>query len=174
MWFNCTVKSPRFTDSCLIRTPHYYGQLASSFGKESPLIFSKSNLANTDTFYGPLTVHGVNGVWLYIFILLINWYSLMQVMLEIFVMENRMAVTEIFILVMATSHAPMRLHIKCLVQQAWCTMWKKINVTTPKTLNVSCSVHVSIKHSCTKLWSIHCISSRIFENVPGFWSLRWE
>ena len=144
MWFNCTVKSPRFKDSCLIRTPHYYGQLASSLGKESPLIFSKSNLAknghpvNTDTFYGPLTVRGVNGVWLYIFILLINWYFLMQVMLEIFVMENRMAITEILIIVMATSHAPMRLHIKCLVQQTWCTMRITINVTTPKTLNVSC------------------------------------
>ena len=30
----------------------------------------------------------------------------MQVMLEIFVMENRMAITDIFILVMTTSHAP--------------------------------------------------------------------
>ena len=36
----------------------------------------------------------------------------------IFVMENPMAITEILILVMATSHAPMGLHIKCLVQQA--------------------------------------------------------
>ena len=62
----------------------------------------------------------------------------MQVMLEIFVMENRMAITEILIVVLATSHAPMRLHIKCLVQQAWCTMRITINVTTPKTLNVSC------------------------------------
>ena len=44
MWFNCTVKSPRFTDTCLIRrTAHYYGQLTSSLGKESPLIFSKCN-----------------------------------------------------------------------------------------------------------------------------------
>ena len=34
------------------------------------------------------------------------------------VMENPMAITEILILAMATSHAPMGFHIKCLVQQA--------------------------------------------------------
>ena len=34
-----TVK-PRFTDTCLIRTPHYYGQFAFSLGTESPYIFS--------------------------------------------------------------------------------------------------------------------------------------
>ena len=42
----------------------------------------------------------------------------MQVMLKIFVMENWMAITEILILVMATSHAPMRFHIKWLVKKA--------------------------------------------------------
>ena len=99
-------------------------------------------------FHGSSNV-GVNGVWLYIFIVLINWYFLMQVnMLESFitisVMENPMAITEILILVMVTSHAPMEFHIKCLVQQAWCIMRKKINVTTPKTCIV-----VSIKHPCT-------------------------
>ena len=33
----------------LIRTPHYYGQLAVSLGKESPYIFATFNLLNTDT-----------------------------------------------------------------------------------------------------------------------------
>ena len=33
----------------LIRTPHYYGQFTLSLGKESPYIFSKFNLLNTDT-----------------------------------------------------------------------------------------------------------------------------
>ena len=36
-----------------LRTPHYYGQFALSLGKESPYIFSKFNLVNADTFYGP-------------------------------------------------------------------------------------------------------------------------
>ena len=40
---------PRFTDTHLIRTPHYYGQFALSLGKESPYIFSKFNPVNTDT-----------------------------------------------------------------------------------------------------------------------------
>ena len=40
----------------LIRTPHYYGQFALSLGKESLYIFSKFNLLNTNTLYGPLTV----------------------------------------------------------------------------------------------------------------------
>ena len=31
------------------QTPHYYGQFALSLGKESPYIFSKFNLLNTDT-----------------------------------------------------------------------------------------------------------------------------
>ena len=35
--------------TCLIRTPHYYGQFTLSLGKESPYIFSKFNLLNTDT-----------------------------------------------------------------------------------------------------------------------------
>ena len=34
------------------------------------------------------------------------------------VMEKPMAITEILILVMVTSHAPMGFHTKCLVQQA--------------------------------------------------------
>ena len=29
---------PRFTDTHLIRTPHYYGQFALSLGKESPFL----------------------------------------------------------------------------------------------------------------------------------------
>ena len=58
----CTVKS-HFTDTCLIWTPHYYGQFALSLGKESPYIFSKFDPHNTDTFYGPLSV-------------CINWVSL--------------------------------------------------------------------------------------------------
>ena len=37
--------------TCLIRTPHYYGQFALSLGKESPYIFSKFNLLNTDTSF---------------------------------------------------------------------------------------------------------------------------
>ena len=43
-----TVKT-RFTDTRLIRTPHYYGQFSLSMAKESPYIFSKFNLLNTDT-----------------------------------------------------------------------------------------------------------------------------
>ena len=43
-----TVK-PGFTDTCLIRTPHYYGQFAFSLGTESPYIFSTFNLVNPDT-----------------------------------------------------------------------------------------------------------------------------
>ena len=35
MGFDCTVKSC-LTDTCLIRIPLYYGQLASPVGKESP------------------------------------------------------------------------------------------------------------------------------------------
>ena len=31
----------RFTDTGLIRTPHYYGQFSLSLGKESPYVFSK-------------------------------------------------------------------------------------------------------------------------------------
>ena len=37
------------TDTCLIWTPHYYGQFALSLGKESPYVFSKFNPLNTDT-----------------------------------------------------------------------------------------------------------------------------
>ena len=33
---------PRFTDTHLIRTPHYYVRFVLSLGKESPYIFSKS------------------------------------------------------------------------------------------------------------------------------------
>ena len=36
-------------DTCLIWTPHYYRQFALSLGKETPYIFSKFNLLNTDT-----------------------------------------------------------------------------------------------------------------------------
>ena len=44
-----TVKT-RFTpDTCLIQTPHFYGQFALSLGKQSPYIFSKFNPLNTDT-----------------------------------------------------------------------------------------------------------------------------
>ena len=39
---------PRFTDTRLIRTPHYYGQFALSLGKESPYIFFKFDPLNTD------------------------------------------------------------------------------------------------------------------------------
>ena len=45
-----------FTDTGLIRTPHYYGQFSLSMAKESPYIFSKFNPLNTDTFYAPLNV----------------------------------------------------------------------------------------------------------------------
>ena len=55
---------PRFTDSHLIQTRHYYGQFASSLGKESPNIVSEFSPLNTDTFYGPLSVC-FYGVWLY-------------------------------------------------------------------------------------------------------------
>ena len=44
--FTYTVK-PRFTDSCLIRTPHFYGQFALSLGKGNPYM---------DTFYDRLNV----------------------------------------------------------------------------------------------------------------------
>ena len=40
---------PRFTDTHLIRTPHYYGHFSLSLGKESLYIFSKFNPLNTDT-----------------------------------------------------------------------------------------------------------------------------
>ena len=39
----------RFTDTRLIRTPHYCGLFSLSMAKESPYIFSKFNLLNTDT-----------------------------------------------------------------------------------------------------------------------------
>ena len=39
----CTESNPA------LRTPHYYGQLSLSLGKESPYIFSKVNPLNTDT-----------------------------------------------------------------------------------------------------------------------------
>ena len=38
MGFDCTVKYS-LMDTCLIRTPLYYGQLASALGKESRYIF---------------------------------------------------------------------------------------------------------------------------------------
>ena len=40
---------PCFADTCLIGTPHYYGQFALSLGKENLYIFSKSNPLNTDS-----------------------------------------------------------------------------------------------------------------------------
>ena len=44
-----TVK-PRFTpDTHLMRTPHFYGELALSLGKQSHYILSKFNPLNTDT-----------------------------------------------------------------------------------------------------------------------------
>ena len=39
----------RFTDTRLIRTPHHYGQVALSPGKESPHIFCKFNPLDADT-----------------------------------------------------------------------------------------------------------------------------
>ena len=50
-------------DTRLIWTPCYYGQFALAPRKESPYIFSKFNLLNMDTFYGPLSAH-INKVWL--------------------------------------------------------------------------------------------------------------
>ena len=52
----CTVK-PRFTNTRLIRTPHYYGQLVMSLGKESPYNLTLFNPLNTslrgaDAFFG--------------------------------------------------------------------------------------------------------------------------
>ena len=52
----CTVK-PRFTNTRLIRTPHYYAQLVMSLGKESPYILTLFNPLNTslrgaDAFFG--------------------------------------------------------------------------------------------------------------------------
>ena len=44
--------------------------------------------------------------------------NMLESIITIFVVENPMAITEILIPVMVTSHAPMGLHIKCLVQQA--------------------------------------------------------
>ena len=43
-----TVKT-RFTDTRLIKTPHYFEQFALFLGKENPYIFSKFNPLNTDT-----------------------------------------------------------------------------------------------------------------------------
>ena len=40
---------PRFTDTRLIQTPHHYGQLELSLGKESPYVFSTFNPLNTLT-----------------------------------------------------------------------------------------------------------------------------
>ena len=42
-----TVKL-RFTDTCFIQTPHYFGQFAVSLGKESPYIFFKFKPLNTE------------------------------------------------------------------------------------------------------------------------------
>ena len=63
-----TYSQNRFTDTRLIRTPHYYEQFALSLGKGNPYFFcSKFNPLNTDsrTFYGLLIVH-INGLWLYL------------------------------------------------------------------------------------------------------------
>ena len=46
--YTCTVK-PRFTDTRLIRTPHYYKQFALSLGKESPYIYQLIQPAHMDT-----------------------------------------------------------------------------------------------------------------------------
>ena len=43
------TEEPRFTDTRLIQTLHYYGQFALSLVKEGPYIFSKFNPLNTDT-----------------------------------------------------------------------------------------------------------------------------
>ena len=66
--FGCTMHIPaavqketntvklRFTDTRLIRTPHYYGQFPLSLGWESPYIFSKFSPVNTETFYGSFSI----------------------------------------------------------------------------------------------------------------------
>ena len=52
-YLNVNTVKPRFTDPCIrvIWTPHYSGQFALPFGKESPRIFSKFNPLNTDTSF---------------------------------------------------------------------------------------------------------------------------
>ena len=47
-----TVK-PRFIETRLIWTPHYYGQFSLSLGRESPYIFAKFNPLYVDAFYAP-------------------------------------------------------------------------------------------------------------------------
>ena len=50
--FNTNFKNtgkPRFMNTWLIQTPHYYRQFALSRGKESPYILSKLNPRNKDT-----------------------------------------------------------------------------------------------------------------------------
>ena len=51
-------------NTCLIQTPHYYGQFSLSLGKENSYMFSKLNPLNTDTFCGPLSFC-INRVLLY-------------------------------------------------------------------------------------------------------------
>ena len=72
---------PRFTNTRLIRTPHYmyYGQFALSLGKESPYILSKFNPLNTDTFHGPLTVR-INGVSLTLYFTLYRYGDYAEVL----------------------------------------------------------------------------------------------
>ena len=48
MLFRCTVDSQSM-NTLFMQSAHYYGQFALSLGKESPYIFSKFNLLNTDT-----------------------------------------------------------------------------------------------------------------------------
>ena len=43
-----TTVKPRFTDTCLIRSPHYYGQFALSLGKKA-LIFTLHSIHSTVT-----------------------------------------------------------------------------------------------------------------------------
>ena len=56
--YNKTITvNPRFIETRLMRTLHYYGQFSLSLGKESPYIFAKFNPSNTDAFYmAPLNV----------------------------------------------------------------------------------------------------------------------
>ena len=65
---NSVTVKPRFTDTHLIQTAHYYGQFSLFLRKERPQICSRLNPLNkdtpliviTDTFYGHFSVR-ING-----------------------------------------------------------------------------------------------------------------
>ena len=66
---NISVKPPcKGTHS--VQTPHYHGQFSLSLRKQSPYIFSKFNLLNTDTLLTQL----LNRVWLYFHSLKIHFF----------------------------------------------------------------------------------------------------